>query len=92
MAGFDGRSFCSVSQDPEEFDEVVILGIDPAEQRYRRGVGSTKRSKTSSGITVLCWVFAMPWWGWVIVVFFVLVIVSGGDQDNPHGDMSMFGD
>lgn len=34
----------------------------------------------------------MPWWGWVIVVFFVLVIVGVGDEDNSHGDISMFGD
>lgn len=34
----------------------------------------------------------MPWWGWVIVAFILLVAVAGGDDENPHGDISMFGD
>jgi hypothetical protein len=34
----------------------------------------------------------MTWWGWIVLAFAVLVIVSGGDEDNPHGDIGMFGD
>lgn len=33
----------------------------------------------------------MPWWGWVILAFAILVVVSGGDDENPHGDSSLFG-
>jgi len=34
----------------------------------------------------------IPWWAWIVIAFIALVVLAGGDDDNPHGDISMFGD